>query len=129
VAASMEAAPRTVARTVRWTVVSLSLAALGGCAHMSAGPDAPVPPAEPRATLLVRLDLWPAQRCQQEFDLLLYRNRGVDLVEWQAQRDVRRGDCDGRTAAIRYLPQRLLRVELLAEIERLAQHVEAQGNK
>lgn len=90
-------------------------AALTGPQH-----DVPVPPGEPRADLALRVDLAPAQQCEEQFDLALYEHLGVDLVQW----DGRAGTCAARQVTIRYLPRRIGRDELLATVRKLATRVE-----
>lgn len=67
------------------------------------GPDAPVPPDAPRATVSYRLDLEPGNACEQHFDLALYADRGIDLIRWDENSD----SCRGRVVHIRYLSQKL----------------------
>ena len=45
------------------------------------GPDAPVAADEPRATLRLQLTLPFAPDCEEAFDLALYANRGVELID------------------------------------------------
>jgi hypothetical protein len=88
--------PRTLALLVLSSVIA------GACA--AAGPPLPEPAApasEPRATLRLRLDLPRGQRCEEAFDLALYEDRGVELVEWDAG-----SRCEDRVIAVRYLPRR-----------------------
>lgn len=94
---------------------ALTAASALGCGGAAQGPatpqhDAPVPRGEPRAEMRLQLDLTPAQGCEEAFDLAVYEDRGVDLVEWDASR----GACAGRVVTIRYLPQRLSAEALLA---------------
>lgn len=94
---------------------ALSAAAAIGCGGAAIGPatpqhDMPVPKGEPRAEMQLRLDLAPAQGCEETFDLALYEDRGVDLVQWDASA----GACAGRVVVIRYLPQKLSAEGLLA---------------
>jgi hypothetical protein len=90
--------------------IVLVLALCGGasaCAGASpghgAGPDAPVPANAPRATSIFEVDLEPGSDCEQAFDLALYENRGIDLIEW----DDHAGSCRQRRVEIRYLSGRV----------------------
>lgn len=80
------------------------------------GPDRPVPSSEPRAELHLTLDLARSADCEEEFDLALYEERGVDLVIWDDARD----PCVGRQVSIRYLSQQLSREALLVRVRELA---------
>lgn len=74
----------------------------GACAaSLPATPEPPAPPSEPRAVLRFEVDLARGQRCEEAFDLALYKDRGVELVEWDEG-----SRCEGRVVAIRYLPRR-----------------------
>jgi hypothetical protein len=82
--------------------------AVAGCGSSTStapleAPDSPVPPDEPRAELQLVVDLPPAQDCEESFDLALYQDRGIELIQW----DDRSGFCEGRTIAIRYLSRKL----------------------
>jgi hypothetical protein len=77
--------------------------------------DRPVPASEPRAELIVTLDLPAGSDCEAIFDAALYVDRGVDLAQWD---DVE--GCRGRRLRLRYLPQRIDRARLLARIQELA---------
>jgi hypothetical protein len=100
----------------------LCAAGCGAAPPPLAGPlhDLPVPAGEPRAAVRLRVDLTPAQGCEETFDLALYRDRGVDLVAW----DTRTGACAGRIVTIRYLPRRIGEREVVAAARRLAVRVE-----
>ncbi len=106
---------RAVGRGSGWALL------LVGCARATAAPatpshDAPVPPNEPRAEVVVALDLAPAPDCEERFDLALYTHPGVELVAW----DDRAGQCDDRRATLRYFPRRLDRDALLGRVRELA---------
>lgn len=102
-------------------------AACGGAAQEPASPsfDRPVPASEQRAEMRLRIDLAPAQRCEEAFDLALYQNRGIDLIEW----DENTGACAGRGVVIRYLPRRTSEDEILKAARGLAQKVERAAAK
>src|SRR5687768_16826793 len=74
-----------------------------GRAVAAGPPDQPMPPGEPRAELPLTVDLFSSSACEENFDLALYEDRGVELVEWDDQP----GKCTARAIRIRYLPQRL----------------------
>jgi hypothetical protein len=98
----------------------LLVAAITACsaAPVAAAPrhDDPVPASEPRETLKLRLDLPKSASCEEAFDLALYQDRGVDIVEWGGPPT----KCAGRTVVIRYLPKRTTRAQLLERVKKLA---------
>ncbi|MCC6557551.1 MAG: hypothetical protein IT372_31755 [Polyangiaceae bacterium] len=111
-------------RALAWAplaLAALGVSACGAAPAAVAGPlhDAPVPASEPRAEVRLRVDLTPAEGCEEAFDLALYRDRGVDLIAW----DERAGACAGRVVTIRYLPRRMHEAALLAAVRRLAREV------
>lgn len=115
--------PRALLTTA---LTALAALALAGCGSASGLPaltprhDLPVPADEPRAELRLRVDLHPGAGCEEELDLALYRDRGVDLIQW----DERAGACAGRSVTIRYLTQRTSAAELLGAVRKLAATVE-----
>jgi len=82
-------------------------------------PDQPIPKTEPRSELALVLDLPTAADCEQRFDLALYENRAVDLIQWDDQL----GACKARAVSIRYLSRRVGRDQLLDEIRDLSARV------
>jgi hypothetical protein len=114
--------------TPRALAVLAVLAVLGGGGAAACGPavglgpagDVPVPPTAARATVHLMLDLAPVHGCERAFDLALYRDRGVDLVEWDRQP----GACAGRRVVIRYLSARTDRAAVIAKARGLAARVE-----
>jgi len=82
--------------------------------------DEPVPASVQRAELRLLLVLPPERDCEETFDLELYRDRGIDLVEW----DDAEG-CDGRIIIVRYFPERIDEATLRARIRELATKVGA----
>lgn len=90
-------------------------------------PDLPVPPQEPRAELRAAVDLVPTQGCEEKFDLALYQNRSIDLIQWDEQR----GACAGRKVAIRYLSSKITASQVQSAASRLARRFtpETQGSK
>lgn len=98
----------------------MSVAVLVGCAHQVPAatvgpPDMPVPSDEPRATVTLLLELNPGPQCEEDFDLALYRNRAVELVEWTDG-----GTCGERRVMIRYLERQISEAQLLGEVRRHA---------
>ena len=98
------------------------LLALGlevGC-HSStfaaSGSDVPAPADEPRAQLRVEVSLQRATDCEEVFDLSLYRNRGIELIQWEPSST----PCAGRKVRIRYFPKRLQREELARMVTQAA---------
>lgn len=82
-------------------------------------PDRPVPASEPRAEVTLHVDLPAARGCDEQLDLALYQNRGVELVAWD-----RAGQrCDDRLITIRYLSRQLTRAELLELVKAHATRV------
>lgn len=81
-----------------------ALSACGGTSPVLGGPthDTPVPAEESRAELKLRVDLPLESACEESFDLALYKQEGVDLIQWD-----KGAGCSGRTLRIRYLPKRL----------------------
>jgi hypothetical protein len=63
------------------------------------------------------VDLRPGPKCEEEFDLALYSNRAVDLVQW----DDRHGSCHARRIRVRYLSRRIDEQQLLRSVEQIAQ--------
>lgn len=91
-----------------------------GCAEgaSSSGHDAPVSPNEAREELVLVLDLPRSASCEEQFDLAIYRLRGVELVRWDAS-----ALCTQRRATIRFLPKLLPRSELLDRVRALSPKV------
>jgi hypothetical protein len=88
-------------------------------------PDGPVAPDQPRAQLRLRIDLAATGDCEEAFDLALYANRGIELVEWApATRD-----CHGRVITIRFLSQRLSAEQVLAAVRRLTATVQVEPSE
>jgi len=77
--------------------------------------DVPVPAGVKRAEVGLLLSLPPAADCEERFDLELYRERGVDMIDW----DDGRG-CVERGVDITYLPERLARPQLMQRVQDLA---------
>ncbi len=75
------------------------------------GHDTPVPAGETREELGLVVDLENTSSCEEKFDLTLYENRAIDLVEW----DDAEG-CAGRVIVIRYLPSRAGRADVLKAV-------------
>ena len=105
---------------------------LSGCgAHQLAlapnPPDLPVAASEPRAEVRGSVDLVTTQRCEEKFDLEMYRNRAIDLIAWDDQS----GACTGRKVAIRYLSSKTTANQVADAASRLARRftVEPQGSK
>ena len=101
--------------------------ACGGAAPRAttAGPDAPVPAGEERATLELVVDLEPTSSCEEDFDLALYSDRGIELIQW----DEGTGSCAGRHVTIRYLPRRTSSNDVMSRVRELASKVERAASK
>jgi hypothetical protein len=113
---------------MRWLALTVPLAVtLCACGQRpsarSPSWDTPVPAAEPRAKILVELELEPVSDCDERFDLALYEERGVELLAWDARgrQDQR---CSERRVTIRYVPGRVTRDALLARIHKLSRRME-----
>lgn len=106
--------------------LTLCVALAQGCARAGAaartGHDRPVPASEPRAELALTLDLPRTSSCEEDFDLALYAHSGVDFIAWARAES----GCSRRSVKIRYLPRRIERSALLAEVERLASKVQVE---
>ncbi|RLB63341.1 MAG: hypothetical protein DRI90_07075 [Deltaproteobacteria bacterium] len=108
-------------RTFTTVLVALLLALVAGCTGAQArapsvpAHDQPVPPSEPRAEVVLVVDLEASQGCEERFDLALYQDRRVDLIQW----DAARGSCAGRQVTIRYLSAQLDRTKLLGLVRKL----------
>jgi hypothetical protein len=117
------------ARTLPLLAAALAAlaAACGGAASELAAPahDTPVPASEKRAEMRLRVDLAPAQGCEEAFDLALYKDRGIDLIAW----DDNAGVCAGRSIVIRYLPGRTSEDEILKAAQGIAKKVEREAAK
>lgn len=81
--------------------------------------DEPVPANEPRDTVKLSVDLPKSASCEEAFDLALYEDRGVDLVQWAGPG----AKCAGRAIVIRFLPRRISRAQLLDRVRKLAVNV------
>ena len=78
-----------------------------------------MPASEPRAVVRVSLDLEATQDCEEAFDLAVYRDRSIDLVQWDDNADA----CSGRVASIRYLSSRTDEKRVLQLLRPLALRV------
>jgi hypothetical protein len=101
-------------------VISSAACAAAAKPVLRDGHDAPVPANEPRDAIEVVLDLPPQVGCEEAFDLALYKNLGVDLVEWQGDA----AGCRSRRAKIRFLPARLSRDQAIALVKGAASKME-----
>ncbi len=108
----------------RWVLSVALLLGASACTGMAAvnspGPDAPVPANEQRASLSFVVDLEPGSDCEQQFDLAVYEDRGVDLIQW----DDRTGSCHGRKVTIRYLARHTSADAVRALVEKHSNRVE-----
>jgi hypothetical protein len=117
------ARPIRTMTVVRWLSLGLLVSCTWGCGGpaLAAGgpPDAPVAAGEPRETLVVELDLPRGATCEQDFDVGLYEQRAIVLVEWLESSP----RCSARHARIQYLPRRLSKAALLDLLKKRAQRV------
>jgi hypothetical protein len=129
----MVASARVLAVMVRRRFVLLAWAAIGlveACAPARVAVAAPqhdqaVPAGEPRALLRLELDLPKTATCEEDFDLALYADRGIDRVEWEGLGD----KCSSRRATIRYLSNRIDSQKLVERIRKLAVNVRVLGHE
>ncbi len=100
----------------------MSLQACGGAAARSAPPshDRPVPATEARAEVQLQLELEQRAGCEEDFDLALYQDPGIELIDWKEPF----GACKARQVTIRYLPGRISKDALLHRVKQLAPKVE-----
>ncbi len=105
-------------RWTRWLIVACTgcLGCGTGALRATSSPDAPLPAGEPTASVSLALDLPQTQDCEEAFDLALYGNRAVHLIEW----DGSAGRCAGRKATIVYLPKRITKDAVVAEARKRA---------
>lgn len=91
----------------------VSLCACGSPSPTVFGPQHDMPAAkdEPRAEMHLRLDLPMESACEERFDLALYENTAVELIQWEQGKG-----CAGRSVRIRYLPKRIRAGSLLEEV-------------
>ncbi|HET9929940.1 MAG TPA: hypothetical protein VFQ35_04600 [Polyangiaceae bacterium] len=102
-------------------LLALWVGALSACAptRVAAAPgshDRPVPADEPRAQLKLELDLPKTASCEEDFDLRLYANPAVDLIEWRGNGQ----KCSGRRVTISYLSRRTDADKVLMQVKGLA---------
>ena len=108
-------------RPVRWAFWGVVLAAGCGCSAASGSVasaaefDRPVAPGVARGELSVRVDLEPAQDCEERFDLALYADRSIDLISWDDQV----GSCVGRVVKVRFLSESANRQQVMQRIQGL----------
>jgi hypothetical protein len=62
------------------------------------------------------MDLPQSSDCEERFDLALYAETGVELIDWAA--DVL--SCSNKHATIRFLPARVSRASLETRVRQLA---------
>lgn len=98
---------------------ALVTAACGGVpAATGPGPDTPVPRSEPRSDVRYQLELEPGHDCEREFDLALYENRGIDLLEWDDQ-----DGCRERQLTVRFFERKLTKQQVRELVDRHAKKV------
>ncbi|MEM1032456.1 MAG: hypothetical protein AAF928_10765 [Myxococcota bacterium] len=119
----MKALLRSVARGVGIVAALGLVACQTGGSGAAVGPktssrDVYVPADVARSEVVLRVSLPPAADCEERFDLELYRERGVDLIDWDA-----RSGCSGRGVDITYFPERLPEPRLLERVRELATDV------
>jgi hypothetical protein len=69
----------------------------------------------------MKVDLAPRRDCDEDFDLAMYKDPAVELIEWSGAP----GSCSGRTVKLRYLSARITRERLITQIRTLCQRAEA----
>jgi hypothetical protein len=127
------APPTRVKEAAMWRtrglVAAVALLAATGCtgsaaAQTAADFDRPVAADKPRAELSIRVDLAPAQSCEESFDLALYQDRRIELIEWDDQI----GECSGRAIRVRYMSDELKQDELMKKVKELAEAASSAEN-
>lgn len=106
----------------RLSIVMVLVAAsgcAGGTSALGPGPDAPVPASEARQSVSFVVDLEPGSDCEQRFDLAVYENRDIDLIQWDEQT----GSCHGRKVTIVYLSRHTDEAAVRALVEKHAEKV------
>ena len=86
-----------------------------------AEPDKPVPASVARQTVQLTIDLERSANCEEDFDLAIYENRGVELVQWDEP--ALGSECSSRHISIKFLPERLPRAELMQLVRELSTNV------
>ncbi len=111
---------------MRAIALPLGLFLLAACAEPQSARaptyDSPIAGSEPRALLRVVVDLEPVGGCDEAFDLAMYQDRGVELIEWDSARG-----CSARRVILRYIPGRISRDALLSKIRQVSRKVEVMG--
>jgi hypothetical protein len=117
--------PRALSSLPRWITCLLAGAlalACGGAGANAApvgAPDAPVAAQEPRATLVADVDLPRGAECAQTFDLALYEDRSIVLVEWGGAPDT----CRARRVKVTFLSKRTTQDAVLERMKKRAERV------
>lgn len=114
----------------RLLLLLLAATAQVACAGAAGAPpatghDVPVPATEPRAEIRLRVDLEPAQGCEEAFDLAMYKDLGIDLIQW----DANTGACSGRAVVVRYLTRKTSAEKVKSAAGALAKRVVATPGK
>lgn len=105
----------------RWVYVALFLgfSLAIGCSsnskHVANSYDRPIPSSEPREELKLILDLETSTNCEEQFDIAMYQDLGVELIQWNEPKE----GCLQRQVTVRFLTTRISREAL---IQRIRQH-------
>ena len=107
-----------------------AIAWFAGCAGVTPAAEAgtfdvPVPADEPRATVVLALELRASQDCEEAFDLAMYGDEGIELIEW----DDHAGRCKDRKARVRFLSRRTSGERVLEQAAKFAAKAEARDNR
>lgn len=82
------------------------------------GSDLPVPHTEARETISVQLDLPKTASCTEQFDLAVYANRAIEMIEWTTPEGSPPGadgpDCEQRIVHVRFLSRKTSKAEVMA---------------
>jgi hypothetical protein len=102
-------------------LLAIWVGTLSACApaRVAAAPgrhDRPVAASEPRGVLKLELDLPKTASCEEDFDLKVYANPAVDLIEWSGNGR----KCSGRRVTIRYLSRQTDADKVLAQVKGLS---------
>lgn len=79
-----------------------------------------VDPGEPMATVDLVIDLRASAHCEEDLDLVLYREVAVQMLAW----DDRHGACRERFVRIKFIPERMSKPALLTRVRALTLRAE-----
>jgi hypothetical protein len=109
-------------RLMRWYTLPLLLLSACSTTTLQAARsfDEPIPDSETRGHLLLTVDLPISHDCEERFDLALYPEKNIELIQWDANPDY---PCRQRKINIQYLPKKLPEQRLLELVKKQAEQV------